>query len=738
MCQWGAWPQAADLLFVGGTVPAFIQLILSMRLALVQKEFGIDILALISIAGSVALNQYMTACVIAVMLVSGQALEAFAQRRAGRDMSALLNKAPKFANRLIDGVMTRIPLELLKIGDRLVVRSGEIVPIDGALLSATATLDESALSGESNLVEHRAGASIRSGGVNAATPFEILASSTAADSTYAGIVRLVGLAQKSKAPASRMADRYAMWFLPLSLGLAALAWIVSGDPLRALAVIVVATPCPLILAVPVAIVSGMSWCAKRGILIKGGAAIEKLGQANTIFFDKTGTLTGGKADLIHTEANADVSQTEILRLAASLDQMSGHVTATAVVAAARGRGIVLAIPSEIHEHGGAGLTGNIEGKTIVLGSYAFVSSLASNAPWVKQFLERCAGAAGSAVFVAQDGKIIGALLMADRIRLETPRSLRLLRKAGISRIVMLTGDRKDVAEAIGASLDVDQVYAEQSPADKQAAIEAARTTGISIMVGDGINDAPALTAADVGVAMGSRGAAASSEAADVVLLVDRLDRLAEALNAARQIRAIAMQSVIAGMAMSLVAMLFAALGYLPPLYGAALQEVIDVIVIVNALRALRISPLRASQHKLSGAQITRLKIEHEALAPILDQVRNLADKLPFFAVAEAHSALISMDSILQKQLLPHEQEDDLILYPTIATLLGGDDPMAAMSRTHQEIFEFGRALTQSVQSLSNNDMTSESCKELQRLLYGFEAILRLHFVQEEEIYQNLS
>ncbi|MFI4941181.1 MAG: heavy metal translocating P-type ATPase, partial [Burkholderiales bacterium] len=457
---WTDMKRSADLSFVLGTVPALILLLRSMYCALIRRELGVDVLALFSIIGAIALGQFLTAAVIAVMLVSGHALETFAQQHAGREMSALLARAPRIAIRIESDKLLQVEIDIIRLGDRLLVRSGEIVPVDGAVTSPSAVVDESALTGESVPVERRTGDPVLSGTLNAGAPFEMLASATSAESTYAGIVKLVDAAQKSKAPASRLADRYAFWFLPISLSLSALAWVASGNPVRGLAVLVVATPCPLILAVPVAIVSGMSSCAKRGILIKGGAALEKLGLAKILFFDKTGTLTGGNAHLTYIETDACVSQAEVLRIAASLDQMSSHVIARAVVAAARDRNLTLAVPSETHEHAGAGLTGMVEGKCVVLGSYAHVSALAVSPPWTHQFLERVADEGGSSVFVALDGVIVGALLMADQIRIETPRALRLLRKAGIKRIVMLTGDRKDVAETIGASVGVDQVYAE--------------------------------------------------------------------------------------------------------------------------------------------------------------------------------------------------------------------------------------------------------------------------------------
>jgi cation transport ATPase len=314
-----------------------------------------------------------------------------------------------------------------------------------------------------------------------------------------------------------------------------------------LAVLVVATPCPLILAVPVAVVSGMSRCAARGVLVKGGGMLERLAQAKVLFFDKTGTLTGGRARLISVEADPAFSADDVLRVAASLDQISQHVIAEAVVTAARSRGLPLAMPSDVVEQPGAGLTGVVEGKRVAVGSHAYVCRYAPLADRQGRFLQRMSYEGATGVFVAVEGRMAGTLLLADEIRPETPRALRLLRKAGVERIVMLTGDRRDVAETIGAALGVDEVYADQTPGDKLQAIEKSRAQRTTIMVGDGVNDAPALAAADVGVAMGARGTAASAEAAGVVLLVDRLDRLAEALRIAHRARAIAVQSVVAGM-----------------------------------------------------------------------------------------------------------------------------------------------------------------------------------------------
>jgi len=724
--------------WIAGSLPALAGLLASIVHAIRRREVGVDILALFSIGGSLLLGEYLTGAVVAVMLASGRALEDYAQQRAGREMSALLANAPRTANRYDNGKLVQVALTEIQPSDRLLVRSGEIVPVDGTLIAPLAVLDESALTGESVPIERHAGESLRSGTLNAAAPFEMLATATSADSTYAGIVKLVAAAQESKAPASRLADRYALWFLPASLCLAGLAWLASGDPVRALAVLVVATPCPLILAVPIAIVAGMSSCAKRGVLIKGGAALEALAQAKVLFFDKTGTLTGGRARLVHIEAEPGVSQGEVLRIAASLDQMSGHVIAAAIVTSAHERGLSLSTPQNVVEKGGSGLTGLVDGNRVSLGSWEYISAFVEAPEWATRFLDNVGVEGGSAVFVVVDGKLIGALQLADQIRLETPRALRMLRRAGIGKIIMLTGDRRDVAETIGASVGVDEVIAEQTPSGKQAAITSGHSLGTTIMVGDGINDAPALAAADVGIAMGARGAAASSEAADVVLLLDRLDRVVDALHTSHQVRAIAVQSVAIGMGLSIFAMLFAAMGYLPPLFGAALQEAIDVIAIANALRALRIEPLRASKFTLNEAQQRHLKAEHETLAPVLEKLSYVATALLSMPPQAAFQSLSELDTMLQQKLLPHEKQDETSVYPVVSTLLGGDDPMAAMSRTHQEIFNLGRHISRIVKGMAPGGPKPETLNELQRYLYSLDAILRLHFAQEEEIYQTLA
>ena len=734
----GSEPEWAEEIWVISSAPVFLALIVGIVRAVLRREAGLDLIALLSIGGAIALGEYLTAAVIGLMLASGRGLEDLAEERARREMSALLGRAPRTANRYEGTEIIQVPLDQIEPGDRLLVRSGEAVPTDGRMATEIAVLDELALTGEPLPVRRNSGEPIRSGAINAATPFDMIATTPAADSTFAGIVRLVEAAHRSKAASARLAERYALGFVPVSLAVAAIAWVIAGDPVRGLAVLVVATPCPLILAVPVAIVAGMSRCAKRGVLIKGGGVLEKLARAKILFFDKTGTLTGGHARLVAIETAPQFAASEVLRFAASLDQASQHVIAQAIVAAARERGLALSLPSEVEERPGAGVIGIVNQRRVVIGGYGFVTLFAVPADWSAQFLQRMGYEGAPGVFVAIDGVVAGALLLVDEIRLETPRALRLLRKAGIERIVMLTGDRRDVAETVGALLGVDQVLAEQQPQDKLAAIKASQPSGATIMVGDGVNDAPALAAADVGVAMGERGAAASSEAADVVLLVDRLDRPADALRIAIRSRAIAVESVVIGMGLSIAAMAFAAFGFLPPLAGAVLQEAIDIAVILNALRVLRVRGVRQGRPALTPEEAVALKRDHDELRPILEQVRSTADRLEMLPPDRIQDELARLNEVLQSRLLPHEEADDSKVYPNVSRLIGGDDPMAAMSRAHREIRHVTRLLQRMSNDLRPAGPDPEALAEILRLLHGFDAILRLHFAQEDEIYHSVA
>ena len=730
-------PEPAGSIRAAGTALVLLALLVAIARDLWHGRTGVDLLAAFSMAGALLLGEHLAGIIIALMYAGGTALEAFAERRAGAELAALLGRAPREAHRERDGVLEDVDVGQVAVGDRLLVKTGETVPVDGIVLENPAILDESALTGESLPVERGTGERVRSGALNAGQPFSIRATATAEASTYAGIVRLVEAAREQKAPFVRLADRYSLLFLPATLLIAGLAWLATGDPTRALAVLVVATPCPLILAAPVAMVAGISAAARRGVLVKGGGALETLAGAEILVLDKTGTLTTGIPHVAAIEARDGIDEDGLLRLAAALDQVSTHPLAEALLAAARTRGLALPMPEAVCETPGAGIEGRVEGREVRLGRIGFVLGGTARDPWIGALAQGAARDGATTVLVAVDGRPMGALLLADEIRRETPRALRALHRAGIRRTVLLSGDRLDAAEAVATALGIDAVLAERTPEDKVDAVRAERQTGITAMIGDGINDAPALAAADIGIAMGARGAAAASEAADAVLLVDRLDRLAEAILLARRTRRIALESVLAGMALSGLGMVAAAFGFLPPVAGALVQEAIDVAVILNALRALAPADGR-SREALPLPELRRLHEGHATLGPILDRLRTLADRLDLGDGAALRAELLAVDRLLQEEVLPHERADEADLHPRIARLLGGQDPMASISRTHREIAYLARRLHRLVATLPPTGPSHEELIELRRILYGLEAILRLHFAQEDEIYDSVA
>ncbi len=551
--------------------------------SLARGEVGLDIVAGLSISAALVFGETLAAGVVALMYAGGQLLEDYAANRARADMKALLARVPKTALRYDDGHLREVAIDAIVTGDRLLIRQGDIVPVDGRISSGKALLDNAALTGESVPQRLLEGQEVQSGARSLDTAFDMVATRPASESTYAGIVRLVQAAQAAKAPMVRLADRYALVFLAVTVALAGGTWAFTGDHIRMLAVLVSATPCPLILAVPVAIISGMGKAARRGVLMKGGPVLETMARATSLVIDKTGTLTRGRAELAGIVPAAEWSAEEMLRLAASLEQASAHVTAASIVEAARERGLHLSFPEAVRETAGEGLTGMVEGRAVTAGGHDFVARSLGGDPVPRP--DHPPGTAIAALAIS--GRFAGHLLLADAVRDETPAALAQLREAGIRRIILASGDAQAVVDRVGSELGLDIRKGELKPEEKVRIVLEERKHGVSLMVGDGVNDAPALAAADVGISMGATGSAAAAESADAVLLVDDLTRLAQGLSAARRARAIALQSVAIGLGLSFTAMIGAAFGYITVVEGALIQEAIDVAVILNALRALR-------------------------------------------------------------------------------------------------------------------------------------------------------
>ncbi|MGO4440358.1 heavy metal translocating P-type ATPase [Rhizobium sp. RAF56] len=579
---------AGALSFVGIGALASIVLVICALLVLTslgveiatklyQKEFGLDLIAALAMASALWLGEYLASAVVAVMYAGGQFLEVYAHMQADDGMSELLSHVPSTALRVTATGLGEIPISDIAVGDILLVRRGDTVPADGVLNSDLGVFNQAVLTGEPIPVRKDKGCDVMSGTSNAGDAIEIRVTRTPQDSAYAGIVKLVEASRQSKAPMMRLADRYAVGFLLLTLAVAGASAIAFEDVTRIVAVLVVATPCPLILAVPVALVAGTSKAAREGILVKGAAALEALAETSVVVFDKTGTLTAGEPLITRIEGSADPN--ELLRLAASLDQMSAHTVGRALVKEARRLHLELGRPTEVRELPGAGIEGNVDGVRVSVGGDHYFgldeNEQASSSDPRSSMQAR--------VFV--DGKIAGSIILEDELRHDATAAVLALRKLDIKRLVLASGDQRAAAESIASKLGFDEVRARLTPNGKVEVIAQQRDLGRVLMVGDGVNDAPALAAADVGVAVGSTNLAAAAEAADIVLVRDDLKAIPTAIAIARRSRAIALQSVYVGMGLSLVAMGVAGMGFLPPVAGAFLQEAIDVAVILNALRA---------------------------------------------------------------------------------------------------------------------------------------------------------
>lgn len=569
----GEGSAAATYSFAVGAIFGLGLSIALLVAALRHGEFGSDVLALISITATVLTNKWLAASVIAVMLATGRALERWAEGRARFQLEALLARAPRVAHLLNEqGNPVDVPLEQVKIGDKLLIRSGEVVPIDGNVFDA-ATFDTSALTGEPIPEIFEAGREVPSGVLNVGGQTFISTTRTSADSTYSALIRLVQQAGADSATGVRIANKWAVRFVPFAIIVALATWVISGSVDQAVAVIVAATPCPLILAVPVAIISGMSRAAANGAIIKGGAALEQLALAKTVLLDKTGTLTHGgpKISMMFFAPGSDESET--LRVAASLEQSSPHIVAKAIVEQAVARGLQLEVASQVHEDHGHGVTGKVNGRQVRVGQPGGVLP-----DWASTN-------SALAVAIEIDGELMAIIGLDDPLRTDAMETVNLIRELGVERVLLVSGDRKTTAGKIGAEVGVDQVFAECKPEDKLAIVRAEMkvSTGSVIAVGDGINDAPALAAASVGVAMGAKGSTAASEAADVVIIEDSIKHLAIAISVAKGSRGRALQAAGIGMALSTVAMLFAAIGLLDATASALTQELIDTASILWAL-----------------------------------------------------------------------------------------------------------------------------------------------------------
>ncbi|MGM7423585.1 heavy metal translocating P-type ATPase [Cellulosimicrobium sp. CpK407] len=562
--------------------------------------FGVDILAVTAIGSTIAVGEFWAAAVIVLMLTGGEALEEYASGRARKDLTSLVSNAPRTAHLLTaDEAVRDVDVADVEVGERVLVRAHEIVPLDGVLVSDAGVFDDASLTGESLPQERVAGDTVYSGAINGAGAVTIRVTRRAEDSQYQRIVALVEEAAASRAPMVRLADRYALPFTALALAIAGIAWWASGEPLRFAQVLVVATPCPLIIGAPVAFMAGMSRAARRGAIIRSSATLEKLHRAATFAFDKTGTLTRGTPALTDVRPAGGLDPDALVRLAAGAEQASVHVLADAIVRGATARGVVLPVPQDVTETTAGGVTATVDGVRVVVGKRTFVAEQTGSEVPVPGLTP-----GELAVHVAVDGAYAGCLVLRDEVRADAAETVAGLRAHGIRHVLMVTGDEEATARAVADQVGIDDVRAGCLPADKVAAVRDVPERPV-VMVGDGVNDAPVLAAADVGIAMAARGSSAATESADVVILPDEVGRVAETLEIGRRTVDVARQSIWIGIAVSVALMLVATTGALPAVVGAWLQEAVDVLAIAWALRAagrtVRLPRLRRSRSAAAEA-----------------------------------------------------------------------------------------------------------------------------------------
>lgn len=554
---------------------------------ILKGKFGVDLIAIVAIIASFWAGQYLAGVVILLMLSGGEALEAFAQARAKRELTQLLSNAPAIAHLKQDENKLRdINVEDVKIGDILVIKPGEVVPVDGIVVQGTSNLNEAVISGESLPVAKRQGSLVYSGSVNEDRILEVRAIKNSTESKYQIIVKLVKEAQDAQAPVVRLADRYALAFNIMTFAVAILAWILFKDVTRVLAVLVVASPCPLILATPIAMISGISKAASRGIVIKNGTALERLGEVKGLVFDKTGTLTLGVPEVVKTVSVSLIPEDEVLRLAVSIDQLSAHIFARSLVHYAQNKSLELDYPDQFEEFFGQGVKGSLKHKSYFFGKLKFI--VEQGIPIDKEIElhhKEFQSQGKTAVYLSDNEQLLGYVMFADIIRPETKAMFELIKKHSIQNLIMLTGDKKSVAEHIAEELGITEYKAELLPEQKVASIkQLQKKYGPVAMVGDGVNDAPALAIASVGIAMASHGASAASETSDVVIMVNDMHRVHDAIHIAQSAIRLAKEGIFSGMGISLILMVLALLGHITPVLGAILQEILDAAVILNALR----------------------------------------------------------------------------------------------------------------------------------------------------------
>ena len=550
-----------------------------------RGHVGLDILAVVAMVATLAVGEYLASLIIVLMLSGGEALEDFAARRAKRDLTALLDRSPRIAHVIVHPLsgesdeVRDVAVDDVVVGDVLLVRPSEIVPVDGVLLSESGSFDESSLTGESLPVTREVGGDVLSGAINGTRAVHVRAVRRSVDSQYQQIVALVRAAEGSKAPVVRLADRFAIPFTAVALVLAGTAWLISGDSTRFAEVLVLATPCPLLIAAPVAFLGGLSRAAKTGVIMKGGAVIEQLARVRSAAFDKTGTLTEGRPDLVDVRPAPGFGHDELLLLAASAEQYSSHVLAEGIRRAAATRGLELIAAEAASEVATNGVTAKIDGRTVVVGKPAYVASLAADTERVSL------GAGEAAAYVAVDGRFAGVLVLADDPRPESAAVISWLREQGLERITMLTGDTAATAETIAKDVGIDEVHADLLPPEKVRLAAQLHPRPV-MMVGDGVNDAPVLAAADIGMAMGAKGATVAGDAADIVILVDSLAKVADAVSIGRHTLRVALTAIWIGIGLSVGLMIVAMTGVIPAVAGALTQELVDLATILYALRAL--------------------------------------------------------------------------------------------------------------------------------------------------------